>query len=399
MNNLKYADYVHTSSDEAYLTLNSITDVRRSLKNEEYNWYYKIIPDLKSIDIQATIFSKKMVTEVTENNTLARVYKTKDFQVLIDKTREVYKYSYFKCLFYLQRMYEGGFNSKFISENTQSLVFIGHNCMYNTCASKHIRTTSMSSSTTCIKRLDVYQNDLKKSGLFEDPVYQQGLYDIDGEIVDFYNPELEFLLKDILAYFPQVKLVDLGSSGLNCGTDHYSNPLGNMCYSSDKVFIKSLKCTEMVHDNDSKYWNLANCIEIFDEDVLPSGDTIMLNISNIDLDKGTFKYMVHAITGLEVFLVRRDNNINPTPNDGQPLNGGNNSNPGGNPSKGGKPKGKPGGNKKNGGGKRLNNLGKNIASLYNSPTTSAIAQAALNFAQNKYTVNEVQSYLNNNQLC
>lgn len=310
--------YLHECCDEHFLSFIHLINTRQTLTNNEYTVIFRVKPDIALVRAQARLFSAKAVTEIAHGYPLSRTQSARDIDELKQRIENTYVYSYFKVLFYIRNMYQLGHNIDHPNLG-ESLAFHGHVMLFNTLVKKFHRTVQPSNATTLIRRIDLYLEDFIEE-LEKDEVWVSGT---SGELGqdDFFSSKYEFVLEDLRFNHKDIKIDSLHKKGASYGSVPDSNPLGNACYDLGQNNVLSVVNKDAVGNPLCRAWNLANCIVLEDENVLPNQESVFIDVPVGDLDFEFLKYMVQSITGLNI-VTGLSSYRNPTL--GNPITGGGN---------------------------------------------------------------------------
>jgi hypothetical protein len=143
--------------NEDYLGKLSLSDLQRILAGNQYVLHFKIMTP-ETLEKQSRLFANYVVAIKPTDHPLQRTTKIRSFQELIDAVANTYKYSYYKVIFYIIKMYRTGFNSNLVMDSG-SLVFGGHHLLYHTLVRKYLRHVDDEQDTVLTRRLDLYEYD------------------------------------------------------------------------------------------------------------------------------------------------------------------------------------------------------------------------------------------------
>jgi hypothetical protein len=302
--------------NEDYLGKLSLSDLQRILAGNQYVLHFKIMTP-ETLEKQSRLFANYVVAIKPTDHPLQRTTKIRSFQELIDAVANTYKYSYYKVIFYIIKMYRTGFNSNLVMDSG-SLVFGGHHLLYHTLVRKYLRHVDDEQDTVLTRRLDLYEYDFSDLTLlsYDDESGELNIDDdgnpvsittssngdnlsspeIDLTQIDFFNPLYEGILSDLQRNYNELSIVDLSSHTSSGDIGSRNNPLGNTCYDkeNDEILIVT---ASGISDMLSKTWNLACGVVISNSTSDDIGRDCYTSIDNSEMDPRTLFYMVQSITG------------------------------------------------------------------------------------------------------
>lgn len=272
----KYANYNFTKQKAEYV------------RNSNINVKYHVLPNSVRLLKQALCFKDQFLN--TSGKIIKDVLGPQNWE---NKLKELYIYSYFKCLYY-------GLEKEDISMSTNiHMAFIGHATLYNLLYQRRLS--------------GLYNEGISVTLSLDVPYKVQTLVDLFIEDFPFldncvrrtpfettvYNGNYERFLLSIKDSIPQCYVVQLNIlSQYSQYCDHTGSPYLNSHWRSDYKGWKYCIDLNTSIFSLNYYVSRANCIvcdKIDEEDSITYYD----EIPTVSMDDGLDRYEAHSITGLE----------------------------------------------------------------------------------------------------
>lgn len=291
-----------------------------SLDND-YKFTYTIGYHQSRLESQSEAFANYMINQRDYSIRFRRTTvsnQNSDYKIL----QEVYKYSFFKMLYFIHQYREG--SSQFILKDT--VIFHGHFVILDAFRRAHIRFPQYDLNYQVTKTLN-FDSKFYSSLVDTVPLLKE-ISDNNG-----YISEFETVLHNINHAFPDIYLTqvvrDTSYSSEQC-------PIGNCCFRNNNYdYYYTVNHGNSFSNYPSVFLNLATFINVSSETTLDSGLSVYRRMETSRLSKVTTLLEVFSVTGCtgisEVYRYPTDkvNPINPVhkgPNPPYGSSGGGNNN-------------------------------------------------------------------------
>jgi hypothetical protein len=265
----------------------------KSTMTEEYNFTYELSPRIEDLNQQAKHFADLVLTNIDSKHLITKTQKIRTFDDLHELISDSYVYSYCKACYLAHCVETSDSSFARFQMPTNSLVFEGHQVLFNHLRLGIFRATDQVSQSSLTRRLSFCEGFV--ASLEEEPIFNSSLpkspYD-----PKFSNIRLENILSDLRAnYSDRLSIVQLSDEALFIENPNMS-PLGAMCYCDNESCIKFLPMRTI--SMTAQYWNTAVGVNLLTEHAV--GNTTVYQSDDIDdRNVSTLTEKVSAITGYD----------------------------------------------------------------------------------------------------
>jgi hypothetical protein len=302
---ISFTDHLHDASSETLLASSAILSPRSIGTPKDLTFKFIVSINIEYLERQAEAFVDSIRGNHTFSQALDR-FISLPFVERDESIKNVYIYSYFKVISAMEDLLEAGFNY-YGAVPTNSLIFFGHKMLFYTFLNYNIFNPAldMTSNVYMTRTLELDVDSFKD--MKDHPVWQEsynanypgGLFNRTYERI--LSAFLEITEVEVSTLSSQDD-IPMDSRAFSLGSAAYTNKLKPNFFSTMEDSIATVSTRDSITDHNSKFWNTACCISLFElpnEYSRPDFGSPYTYVRNSMVSPNTVFAEVESITGLK----------------------------------------------------------------------------------------------------